>query len=396
MNNKISIVIPCYNSTFTLEESLASIYTQNLTTPFEVILVDDGSTDNTLECIIKLSQKFPHVTYYSHSSNRGGGAARNTGIKKSTGNLIYCLDSDNFFAPNILQKMINFLDEKNADGVAFSERRYFANKNIRDYNSQFYRVSDYPVSIDEMFSNNPPVLDNFLFTKKSFYQTCGYPENHGFDTQCFELRYLSAGLKVFFCPDTYFYHRQAGYNKSYFERVYESGDFSINYYLIYEDILYLFSPLIRHKIIQFDIFKNSAIGDIDGMMRESHDISGNLFFIDEFESYLKPNGFEIFVNKHLNSSETTDIFCLAVYYFKSCNYEQALQLFTKLLDLGINSKIIFYNILRTLTAIGFKKNHFDIERSTSELINSLHAKRQKEIFPNLLSRIMSKLFSDIN
>ena len=89
--HKLSIIIPCYNCTSTLEEALSSVYTQNLTTPFEVIMVNDGSTDSTLVLITELSKKYPYITYYNHEKNRGGGATRNTGIAKTTGDLIYCL-----------------------------------------------------------------------------------------------------------------------------------------------------------------------------------------------------------------------------------------------------------------------------------------------------------------
>jgi hypothetical protein len=137
--------------------------------------------------------------------------------------------------------MINYLDEKKCDGVAFFERRFFLNRDKNNYNSHFNPITNSAVSFEDFFSEKPPLLDNFLYTKKSYEESGGYPEHHGFDTQCFELRYMSTGHSVFFCPNTAFYHRQGGKEKSYFERVYESGEFSKNMYFIYEDLFFLFS-----------------------------------------------------------------------------------------------------------------------------------------------------------
>ena len=134
MHRRLSIIIPCYNCVSTLEEALASVYTQSLTTPFEVIMVDDGSKDTTADLMVTLSKMYPNVICLFNKKNHGGGAARNIGIAKSTGDLIYCLDSDNFFAPNTMQKMINFLEQIKCDGVAFSERRFFIDNNKKKYN----------------------------------------------------------------------------------------------------------------------------------------------------------------------------------------------------------------------------------------------------------------------
>lgn len=397
MKYKLSIIIPCYNCTSTLEEALSSVYSQNLITPFEVIMIDDGSTDNTFELISKLAKKYPYISYYAHGINRGGGAARNSGIEKSTGDLIYCLDSDNFFAANSLQKMIDYLVEKKADGVAFSERRFFINKNKKKFNAQFYKLSDQAVSIEDLFSKNPPLLDNFLYTKKSFYKTSGYPENHGFDTQCFELRYISSGNNVYFCPKTTFYHRQAAEKKSYFEREYESGEFSKNMYLIYEEILYLFTPLIRQKIIHFDIFTNSSMGVIDGMLRELFVKDSENFFINDYRSYFHPKGFEQYINEHKDSREITDMFCLCIYYYKQGRYNEALSQCIQLVVRGVDTKIIHFNIFRIITAIAYPSKTKEVEKMVSSIINSLQTKQQEiDINPNIIKRLKNKLLSKIN
>jgi glycosyltransferase involved in cell wall biosynthesis len=394
MKHKLSIIIPCYNCTPTLEEALASVYTQNLTIPFEVVMVDDGSTDKTLEHVVDLSKKYPHVTYYVHAKNRGGGAARNTGIAKSTGDLVYCLDSDNIFAPNTLKKMIDYLDEKKCDAVAFSERRFFINKNKNKYNAQLYKILDRPISLEDMFGKEPPLLDNFLYTKKSYSETSGYPENHGFDTQCFELRYLSSGHSVYFCPGTSCYHRQGANDKSYFERVYESGEFSKNMYLVYEDIFFLFSPVVRQKIIDYDIFKNSSMGALDGIMRELFNKDKENFFIKNYHFYVRPNGFDAYVSENKDSRETTDLFCFGIYYYKQGRNDEALEYCKKLAARGEDTKITYYNILRIITAMAHPSKKVEAEKRVADLIESIQAKRQEiDLNPSIIKRIKIKVRS---
>jgi len=76
MSHKLSFIIPCYNSQKTLEEAVNSVFTQNLTSPFEIVIVDDGSKDDTRKLIVDLSKKHSKIAYYFHEKNRGGGAAR--------------------------------------------------------------------------------------------------------------------------------------------------------------------------------------------------------------------------------------------------------------------------------------------------------------------------------
>ena len=61
IKNKISIIMPCYNCSGTLEEAVTSIYTQNLIIPFEIVMVNDGSTDNTFELIKELKKKIEEL-----------------------------------------------------------------------------------------------------------------------------------------------------------------------------------------------------------------------------------------------------------------------------------------------------------------------------------------------
>jgi len=91
---KLSIVIPVYNVEGTLDRCIESVLSQGID-DFEVILVDDGSTDNSLAICKKWQTKNMHILTI-HQDNQGLSAARNTGISKATGELITFVDSDDF------------------------------------------------------------------------------------------------------------------------------------------------------------------------------------------------------------------------------------------------------------------------------------------------------------
>lgn len=225
MKTNLSIIIPCYNCAGTLKEAVDSCYRQGLADDaFEVIMVDDGSHDETRSVMEALRAEHANIRLLFHSENRGGGAARNTGIKEARGEIMYCLDSDNFFAPQSVPDMLVQLETSGMDGVAFYERRFFTGANTRRYHSHYNALRPDSFRLFDIFNNSKTLLDNFFYTKAAYQKTGGYPEHHGFDTQCFEVRFLAAGNTLAAVPNSVFWHRQAGTNKSYFVRVYESGE----------------------------------------------------------------------------------------------------------------------------------------------------------------------------
>jgi glycosyltransferase involved in cell wall biosynthesis len=101
----VSVVIPCFNCQATIAETLASVADQTLT-PKEVILVDDGSSDQTWELLHELRQsRYPHLMLLSHPGRESHGAsmARALGVAHASGEYIAFLDSDDLYAPSKLE-----------------------------------------------------------------------------------------------------------------------------------------------------------------------------------------------------------------------------------------------------------------------------------------------------
>ena len=88
----LSLIIPCFNCSQTLEQAVESIYRQDPVIPFDLTMVDDGSTDSTYEVMQALAGRRSNINLVRHSSNQGGGAARNSAVANSAGDLIFCLD----------------------------------------------------------------------------------------------------------------------------------------------------------------------------------------------------------------------------------------------------------------------------------------------------------------
>lgn len=109
---KISIIIPVYNVAQYIEECLNSVIAQTYMGDMECLIVDDCGTDNSIAIAERIIQNYHGNIKFQilhHDYNRGLSAARNTGIKASTGDYVYFLDSDDSIIPECLQLMVDML-----------------------------------------------------------------------------------------------------------------------------------------------------------------------------------------------------------------------------------------------------------------------------------------------
>ena len=102
-NPTVSVIIPTYNRAHLIGRAIRSVLNQTYQ-DFELIVVDDGSTDNTEEVVKGFNDG--RIRYIRHDENRGGAAARNTGIKASQGEYIAFLDSDDEWLPHKIEKQL--------------------------------------------------------------------------------------------------------------------------------------------------------------------------------------------------------------------------------------------------------------------------------------------------
>ena len=114
---RTSIIVPVYNTADYLKECFESIYNQTQK-EIEVIAINDGSTDNSLEILEEIKREHPDLIIYSQE-NRGLGDARNKGIELAIGEYIYFIDSDDCLAPEAMETCYQYAAENHLDVVMF-------------------------------------------------------------------------------------------------------------------------------------------------------------------------------------------------------------------------------------------------------------------------------------
>lgn len=114
---KVSVIIPVYNTEAYLEEAVRSIMNQTLK-DLEIIIIDDGSTDNSLSVIKKLAQEDNRIEWLSQP-NSGQSVARNIGIERARGKYLYFMDSDDILDADALMACSQTIRGKNLDFVFF-------------------------------------------------------------------------------------------------------------------------------------------------------------------------------------------------------------------------------------------------------------------------------------
>jgi len=115
---KVSVIIPTYNRAHLVGRAIRSVLNQTYQ-DFEIIVVDDHSTDNTEEVVKSFND--PRIRYIRHEKNRGGSAARNTGIRAARGEYIAFLDDDDYWLPTKVEKQISLFEQAPADvGMVYS------------------------------------------------------------------------------------------------------------------------------------------------------------------------------------------------------------------------------------------------------------------------------------
>ncbi len=127
---KISIVTPNYNYAKYIGETIESIIAQNYQN-YEYIIVDDGSTDNSVEVINKYVAQFPNNIFLIRQENRGQTPAINVGMKQVTGDVVCWINSDDTFCESVFQKVAErFTEDKRTDIV-------FGDMNVTDLHGNF-------------------------------------------------------------------------------------------------------------------------------------------------------------------------------------------------------------------------------------------------------------------
>lgn len=192
---KLSIIIPAYNASGYVERCIESIVSQGYS-DLEILIVDDGSTDNTLEICRSLSDKYPFINAL-HKANGGVSSARNFGIDNAKGEYLMFVDVDDYLLPDTLKKAIAVAEHNpDADFCVFGFER-IARSGLSSQSNHIYKL--YTKSDILPYIKNTGTLPLGTPCAKLYKKDFIKSGNFRFDTKlisfediCFNLSLLSA------------------------------------------------------------------------------------------------------------------------------------------------------------------------------------------------------------
>lgn len=211
---KISIVVPVYNTSLYLKQCIESLINQDFS-DYEIILVNDGSTDDSGSVCDFYSSKYSFITTI-HKENGGPSDARNVGIERSTGEYILFVDSDDFIHPNSLSNLYKTIHEMPEVDVIFLEAmKFFPNGEIVPFGEGFMKENIYGKSQVEVLQhiaslNKFPgsactklVRSKLIKTKNLYFKKGQLSEDIDWT-----LRLLLAANSFSYCSSYIYYYRQ--------------------------------------------------------------------------------------------------------------------------------------------------------------------------------------------
>jgi len=212
----ISLVIPVYNIEKYLEECLDSLINQTFK-DFEVICVNDGSKDSSLEILNEYAQKDIRFKVISQE-NGGSGSARNNGLNHAQGKYVQFLDGDDYFEPEMLEKLYNLAEKHQADIAVCSSRKVDDEGNItetRNPNSPLnlnlipfnkpFNYTDFP---DDIFTLTGTAPWNKLYLREMLVKNnLGFPKLTGPDDLCFVHSAIVCAEKIVAIDDEFINYR---------------------------------------------------------------------------------------------------------------------------------------------------------------------------------------------
>ena len=238
----VSVIIPVFNGEETIEECIRGVLDSDYSS-FEIIVVDDGSNDQTSQIVKSFNQ-----VNLLRQNNSGSAAAKNLGAQNANGDYVYFLDSDVIIFKDTISKLIETAITYEVDMVV---GRYSTEPLNNRLANHYKAIMDFVQYIPKKFRNEVKINHQMggggdLFSKKSFMEVGGFNEKYGganVEREEFYIRFYSAGFKSAANPNIKTRHYFPDFKpmiKNYIFRIYETvklldGKKSINFsYISFE------------------------------------------------------------------------------------------------------------------------------------------------------------------
>lgn len=161
----VSIILPTFNRAGIIIRAIESVITQTFR-EWELLIIDDGSIDNTILKINPYLKKYPNIRYF-YQPHRGSTLSRQAGIKKAEADLVTFIDSDDYYKPCHLQQNLNFINKEPSVDAVLSKSEIIGNPYVTDI-----RDTSKMIHIDECC-----LFGTFFIRKKVFTTIKKLPES---------------------------------------------------------------------------------------------------------------------------------------------------------------------------------------------------------------------------
>lgn len=196
---RISVIIPCYNYAHYLPDVVKSVVEQTFQS-FEIIIVNDGSTDNSIEIAEQLIRQYPqyHIKLINQPNSGHPAVSRNRGISEAQADLILPLDADDMLHPSFLQKMMDTLDHNNNVDIVYCDTVRFGEVN-NTYQTEAWDLNKLAVVNVVNYCA--------LYRKKVWTDIGGYKPECGYEDWEFWIAAAEKGFQGYRIPGYLFYYR---------------------------------------------------------------------------------------------------------------------------------------------------------------------------------------------
>jgi glycosyltransferase involved in cell wall biosynthesis len=171
---KVSFIIPVYNGEAFIERCVQSVVDQDLGLhECEIVIVNDGSTDNTPGILERLQRKWNNIRIIT-TENMGAGSARNTGLRSSEGHIISFVDADDYLEPRIFQSLIEKFSDNGLDILGFETRsvrgkRTIITKSLEDGYGVVFKGNDFFINYKDGFGPCAKLVRRGLFLEHDLF-----------------------------------------------------------------------------------------------------------------------------------------------------------------------------------------------------------------------------------
>ena len=211
----VSVIVPVYNAQKTVPAALDSLLKQTQTA-FEIICVDDGSTDKTPAVLAEYAQKDKRIRVITQS-HQGAGAARNKGLSKARGTYVFFMDADDVVVPSFLDQVVDFARKRKAqitlfDGGVLTDGHQLMKRSSSEFLARldpvFSLKSLTPADRDDFYLETPLVPWNKVFERRFLTQNhIEFGTTQTSEDIYFNLVALGLADAVAYLPETYYYYR---------------------------------------------------------------------------------------------------------------------------------------------------------------------------------------------